>query len=66
MLLVPPALKDAQLLPLLAPYQRFRVWRLSLEGLGAPARAFGGFAQAAAAVAFDRRMDRILTTWCCR
>ncbi|KAL4457956.1 hypothetical protein ABPG75_012821 [Micractinium tetrahymenae] len=65
-LLVPPALKDAQLLPLLAPYQRFRVWRLSLERVGAPVRAFGGFAEAAASEAFDRRMERVLTTWCCR
>lgn len=64
--LVPPALKDGQLLPLLAPYQRFRVWRLSLDGVGAPSRAFGGFAQQAAAAAFDRRMERVLTTWCCR
>lgn len=42
-LLVPYGLRDSELLPLLEPYRRFRVWRLSLEGAGSPAEAFAGF-----------------------
>lgn len=63
---VPPGLTDAQLLPLLEPYRRYRVWRLSLEAVGGPQRAFGGFADAAAAAGFDQRMERITGQWCCR
>ena len=63
---VPPGLTDAQLLPLLEPYRRYRVWRLSLEAVGTQARAFGGFADAAAAAAFDERMERMTSEWCCR
>ncbi|PSC75627.1 Histone H2A [Micractinium conductrix] len=65
-LLVPPALRDGALLPLLQPYRRYRVWRLSFAGVGSAQRAFGGFGKPSRAAAFDRRMDRILTTWCCR
>lgn len=64
--LVPPGLTDAQLLPLLAPYKRYRVWRLSFEGVGGVARAYGGFASQEAAHRFDQRMERITTTFCCR
>ncbi|KAL4427446.1 hypothetical protein ABPG77_000735 [Micractinium sp. CCAP 211/92] len=65
-LLVPPSLHDAQLLRLLEPYRRYRVWRLSFEGLGSTARAFAGFSSAEAAAAFDRRMAHITTDFCCR
>lgn len=65
-LLVPPGLTDAQLLPLLEPYKRYRVWRLSFAGVGATARAYGGFASLEAARRFDQRMERITTDFCCR
>lgn len=65
-LLVPPRLNDAQLLRLLEPYRRYRVWRLSFEGVGDTARAFAGFASTEAATAFDRRMEHITTDFCCR
>lgn len=65
-LLVPPALTDAQLLPLLEPYQRYRVWRFSFEGVGSTARAYGGFADLKAAQLFDKRMEHITTNFCCR
>ena len=65
-LLVPPALTDAQLLPLLEPYRRYRVWRLSFEGVGATRRAYGGFNDTAAAVAFDKRVAYMTTNFCCR
>lgn len=65
-LLVPPSLHDAQLLRLLEPYRRYRVWRLSFEGLGSTARAFAGFSSADAAAAFDLRMAHITTDFCCR
>lgn len=64
--LVPPALTDAQLLPLLAPYQQYRMWRLSLDGVGSARRAFGGLANATAAAQLDKRMSHIPTDWCCR
>ncbi|KAI7844886.1 hypothetical protein COHA_001538 [Chlorella ohadii] len=63
---VPPGLTDAQLLPLLEPYRRYRVWRLSMDSVGSPQRALGGFADAAAAANFDARMERITGEWCCR
>lgn len=63
---IAPGLTDAQLLPLLEPYRRYRVWRLSMHGVGAPQRAFGGFADPAAAANFDARMERITGEWCCR
>ncbi|PRW61069.1 hypothetical protein C2E21_0568 [Chlorella sorokiniana] len=63
---VPPSLTDAQLLPLLEPYRRYRVWKLSMDSVGSPQRAFGGFADAAAAANFDGRMERITGEWCCR
>lgn len=65
-LLVPPGLPDAQLLPLLEPYKKYRVWRLSFEGVGAAERAYGGFADVATAKRFDQRMERMTTTFCCR
>ncbi|KAL4447412.1 hypothetical protein ABPG75_004631 [Micractinium tetrahymenae] len=64
--LVPPSLHDTQLLRLLEPYRRHRVWRLSFEGVGATARAFAGFSDREAAAAFDRRMAHITTDFCCR
>ncbi|KAL4425402.1 hypothetical protein ABPG75_009418 [Micractinium tetrahymenae] len=67
LLLIPPELTDAQLLPLLAPYtQKYRVWRLSFEGVGGARRAFRGFADPAAAQAFNRRMEHMTTNFCCR
>lgn len=63
---IPPSLTDFQLLPLLEPYRRYRVWRLSMDSVGSPQRAFGGFADAAAAANFDARMERITGEWCCR
>lgn len=65
-LLVPPGLHDAQLLRLLGPYRRYRLWRLSFEGVGAAERAYAGFSSAEAAGAFDRRMAHITTDFCCR
>ena len=65
-LLVPPALPDAQLLPLLEKYRSYRVWRLNFAGVGATKRAYGGFGDAAAAAAFDRRVDHMTTEFCCR
>ena len=66
-LLVPPALASAALLPLLEPYQRrYRVWRLSFAGVGSTARAYRGFSTQAEAAELDKRMDHITTTWCCR
>lgn len=43
-LLVPAGLRDQQLLSLLEPYSKYRVWRLSFGGVETPAQAFGGFA----------------------
>ena len=65
-LLVPPGLTDAALLPLLEPYRWYRVWRLSFEGVGATARAYGGFNDTVAAVAFDKRVAYMTTNFCCR
>lgn len=66
LVLVPPALADTALLRLLEPYRRYRLWRLSLEGVGHPARAWGGFADGAAAAAFNKRMAHVPTEFCCR
>lgn len=66
LLLVPPGLSDEQLLPLLAPYARYRVWRLSFEGVGGAARTYRGFAEPATAEAFNRRMEHMTTNFCCR
>lgn len=65
-LLVPPALTDAQLLPLLAPYEKFKVWRLSFEGVGDVARAYAGFQDSTEAQQFNTRMEHIPTNFCCR
>jgi hypothetical protein len=65
-LLVPPALRSGELLPLLAPYRSHRVWRLSFSGVGSTRRAYAGFSSRADAAAFDRRVSRVMTTWCCR
>lgn len=65
-LLVPPALRSGELLPLLEPYRHYRVWRLNFSGVGSTQRAYSGFSDQAAAEAFDRRMAAITTTWCCR
>jgi hypothetical protein len=66
-LLVPPALPSATLLPLLQPYQqRYRVWRLSFAGVGSTGRAYSGPSSQAEAAELDKRMDHITTTWCCR
>ena len=65
-LLVPPHLRDTQLLPLLEKYKQYRVWRLSFEGVGSTQRAYAGFADAAAAQQFDRRVEYMTTTFCCR
>jgi hypothetical protein len=66
LLMVPPALPDAQLLPLLEPYSSYRVWRFSFAGVGSTQRAYGGFSDAAAAQAFDQRMEWMTTDFCCR
>lgn len=66
LLRVPPGLRDAALLPLLEPYSAYRVWRLSLAGVGAPSRAFGGFADPEAARQLDSRVDWMTTEFCCR
>ncbi|GAB4815828.1 hypothetical protein N2152v2_002874 [Parachlorella kessleri] len=64
--LVPTGLNDHQLLALLEPYRRFRVWRISMRGVRGPNEAYAGFACAGAAREFDKRMDHITTEWCCR
>lgn len=65
-LLLPPGLRFERAMELLQPYQRYRVWRLSLGGVGSVQRAFGGFADAGEAQRFDKRMQHITTDWCCR
>ncbi len=65
--LVPPGLKDGQLLLLLGDkYASYRVWRLSFTGVGTTRRAFGGFSNATHAIQFDKRMEHITTSFCCR
>ncbi|PSC76256.1 glycosyltransferase family 77 isoform A [Micractinium conductrix] len=66
LLLVPPMLTDAQLLPLLQQYRKYRVWRLSFAGVGTTQRAYAGFAKAEEAEAFNRRIEHITTNFCCR
>jgi hypothetical protein len=66
LLRVPPALRDDALLPLLEPYSSYRVWRLSLAGVGSARRAFGGFASREAASQLDARVEWMTTEFCCR
>ncbi|GAB4816841.1 hypothetical protein N2152v2_003887 [Parachlorella kessleri] len=66
LLRVPSKLRDKQLLPLLEPYTRYRVWRLQFEGVTEAKQAFGGFQCAKAAWRFDRRIKHLSFSWCCR
>lgn len=42
-LLVPPSLNDTDLLPLVAPLQKYRLWRLDLSDIGSHWHAFQGW-----------------------
>ncbi|GAB4816673.1 hypothetical protein N2152v2_003719 [Parachlorella kessleri] len=65
-LLVPPGLRAKYLVRLLEPYYKYRVWRLSFEGVTQPSEAYAGFACAGVAKKFDRRMEHVTSYWCCR
>lgn len=65
-LLLPPGLRFERAMKLLQPYARYRVWRLSLGGVGSAKRAFGGFDDPGAADRFDKRVQHITADWCCR
>lgn len=65
LVLVPMGLTDKELLAVLEPFKKYRVWRLRF-GDAPPLRAYAGFACKADAEAFDQRMGEVAGEWCCR